>query len=138
MQTVSVGYFRFMKDELLLKEECFNIIGLCMKIHRTLGKGFKEAVYKDALEVELQKAKILYEREKKFKIGYEDAILRHTFDADFLVYKSIILEIKSASVIHADAFRQTLNYLRSSHIQLALLINFGTDKLLFQRIICTT
>jgi GxxExxY protein len=127
-----------MEEELLFKDECYIIVGLCMKIHRTFGKGFKEAVYKDALEIELQKAKIPYEREKKFKIAYEDVILRHAFDADFLVYKSIILEIKSASIIHADAFRQTLNYLKSSHIQLALLINFGTDKLLFQRIICTS
>ena len=126
-----------MVGELIFRDECFIIVGLCMKLHNTLGKGFKEAVYKDALEIELQKAKIPYEREKKFKIGYDDHILRHTFDADFLVYKSIILEIKSASMIHVDAFRQTLNYLKSSRIQLAVLINFGTDKLLFQRIICT-
>ena len=127
-----------MDEKLIFKDECFVIVGLCMKIHRTLGKGFREAVYKDALEIELQKAKVPYDREKKFKIEYGDVILRHTFDADFLVYNSIILEIKAASMIHADAFRQTLNYLKSAHIELALLINFGTDKLLFQRIICTT
>ena len=126
-----------MVDELLFKDECFTIVGLCMKVHRTLGKGFKEAVYKDALEIEFQKSKIPYEREKKFKIGYENIVLAHTFDADFLVYNSVILEVKAASMIHADACRQTLNYLKSSHIQLALLVNFGTDKLLFQRIICT-
>ena len=108
-----------------------------MKVHRILGKGFKEAVYKDALEIEFQRSRVPYEREKKFKIGYQDVILRHTFDADFLVYESLILEVKAASMIHADACHQTLNYLKSSHIQLALLVNFGTDKLLFQRIICT-
>lgn len=127
-----------MDDGLIFKEECFTIVGLCMKIHRTLGKGFREAVYKDALEIELQKANIMYEREKKFKIEYEGAVLRHSFDADFLIYKSIIVEIKAASMLHADAFRQTLNYLKSAHIQLAVLINFGTDKLQFQRIICTS
>lgn len=47
-----------MAGELIFRDECFIIVGLCMKVHRTLGKGFKEAVYKDALEIELQKAKI--------------------------------------------------------------------------------
>ena len=126
-----------MSQDLLYKDECFIIIGLCMKIHRKLGMGFKEAVYKDALEIELQNANIPYDREKTFKVEYEDVVLRHTFDADFFVYKSIILEIKASSLIHADAFRQTLNYLKSSQIQLGILINFGTTKLQFQRIICT-
>lgn len=126
-----------MERELLFKDECFTIVGLCMKIHRQLGMGFKEAVYKDALEIELLNAGIPYDREKKFKVGYENMILRHSFEADFLVYKSVILEIKAASSIHADAFRQTLNYLKSSQIQLGILINFGTSKLQFQRIICT-
>jgi GxxExxY protein len=64
-------------------------------------------------------------------------ILHHTFDADFLVFKSIIVEVKATSLLQADSFRQTLNYLKSSRIKLALLINFGADRLVFQRIICS-
>lgn len=124
-------------DDLLFKEECFTIIGLCMKIHSKLGKGFKEIVYKDALEIELRKEKILYEREKSFNIIYEDLILPHSFNSDFFVYDSIILEIKAASQIHPDNFKQTLNYLKVSQIKLGLLINFGEDRLKFQRIICS-
>ena len=126
-----------MEGDLIFRDECFIVVGLCMKIHRKLGKGFKESVYKDALEIELQKADIPNEREKNFKIEYDNIILRHTFDADFLVYKSIILEIKAASMVHADALRQTINYLKSSHIKLGILINFGTDTLQFRRIICS-
>ena len=126
-----------MDKELLFKDECFIVVGLCMKVHRQLGKGFKEAVYKDALEIEFKNAGISYDREKKFKVEYEDLILAHRFDADFLVYKSIILEIKAASSIHTDAFRQTLNYLKSSQVKLGIIINFGTSRLQFQRIICT-
>ena len=95
-----------------------------MKVHNTLGKGFRESVYKDAFEVELQKTKIPYDREKKFKIEYEGIVLNHSFDADFLLYQSIILEIKASSSLHADAFRQTLNYLKSSNIKLGLLVKF--------------
>ena len=71
-------------DDLLFKEECYKIIGLSMKVHTKLGKGFKEVVYKDALEVEFKKNAILYEREKPFNIQYDDVILKHRFDADFL------------------------------------------------------
>lgn len=125
-----------MEKQILLKEESYRIVGICMKIHSKLGKGFKEIVYKDALEVELMKSNIPYEREKKYKVEYEGEILKHTFDADFFVYNSMILEIKAASFTNSSAFRQTLNYLKASKIRLGLLINFGTDQLTFQRIVC--
>ena len=99
--------------------------------------GFKESVYKDALETELINASIAYHREKAFKIAYENVILRHRFTADFVIDNSILLEIKAASALHDESFLQILNYLKSSQIQLGLLINFGTDKLQFRRIICT-
>ena len=126
-----------MVDDLLFKEECYKLIGISMKIHTKLGKGFKEIVYKDALEVEFQNNEIPYEREKKFKIQYEDVVLRHSFDADFFVYNSIILEIKAASQFHPDNFKQTLNYLKASQVKLGILINFGEDKLNFKRIVCS-
>ena len=105
--------------------------------HSILGKGFKEIVYKDAMEVEFKKANIPYEREKRFNIKYEDIILAHQFDADFFVFNSIILEVKSSYELRADNFKQTLNFLKSSQVKLGLLINFGEDKLNFKRIICS-
>lgn len=124
-------------EDLLFKEECFVIVGLCMKIHTELGKGFKEIVYKDALEIEFRNHKIIYEREKPFNILYEDIVLPHSFNADFFVYNSIILEIKATSKVHADNFKQTINYLKASQVKLGLLINFGEDRLKFQRVICS-
>jgi len=108
-----------------------------MKVHSKLGKGFKEVVYKDALEIEFKINGIAYEREKSFKIKYEETLLPHRFDADFLVFNSIILEIKASSFFHPDNFRQTLNYLKTSQIRLGILLNFGEDKLNFKRIVCT-
>ena len=70
--------------DLIFKEECYKIVGSCMKIHTKLGKGFKEIVYKDALEIEFKKDKnVLYEREKAFNISYEKVVLPHRFNADF-------------------------------------------------------
>lgn len=108
-----------------------------MKVHTKLGRGFKEIVYKDALEIEFKKNDIPYEREKSFKIQYEDEILKHYFNADFIVFDSIILEIKASVQFHMDNFSQTLNYLKASQVKLGILINFGESKLNFKRVICT-
>jgi len=108
-----------------------------MKVHSILGKGFKEIVYKDAMEVEFKKANIPCEREKRFNIQYESVILTHKFDADFLVFDSVILEVKAVCELRADNFKQTLNYLRASEVKLGILINFGEDNLKFKRVICS-
>lgn len=126
-----------MIQDLLFKEECFQIVGLSMKVHSKLGRGFKEIVYKDALEIEFINNKIPYGREKPFKIEYENEILRHRFDADFFVFNSIILEIKATQQFHYDNFNQTLNYLKASQVKLGILINFGEARLNFKRVICT-
>jgi len=84
-----------MREEIIFKEESYRIIGICMEIHRILGKGFLEIVYKDALEFELKSNCIPFQREKEFLTKYKDTILAHKFSADFIVYDKIILEIKS-------------------------------------------
>ena len=108
-----------------------------MKVHSILASGFKEIVYKDALETELRQEKIYYEREKSFKVQYNGVVLERRFIVDFMVFNSIVLEIKANSFIHYENFRQTLNYLKASEIKLGLLINFGAARLEFHRIICT-
>ena len=65
-----------------------------MEVHSNLGMGFKEAVYKDALEVEFKSQKIPFAREKQFKIEYKGVVLPHKYYADFIVYDAIILEVK--------------------------------------------
>ena len=107
-----------------------------MKIHRTLGRGFKEVVYKDALELELLRSGIKYKREAGFAIHYEERLLPHMFMADFIVYDTILLEIKSTTQIQYLHFGQTLNYLKVSKIKLGILINFGKPRLNYKRIVC--
>ncbi|MEP6615135.1 MAG: GxxExxY protein [Ginsengibacter sp.] len=67
-----------------------------MEVHRVLGMGFKEVVYKDALELEFKAREILYQREYEFKVEYKGEILQHKFYADFIVFDSMILEVKSS------------------------------------------
>ncbi|WP_426090946.1 GxxExxY protein [Flavobacterium sp. DSR3-2] len=121
--------------EFYLKEETYKIIGLCMEVHKILGKGHNENVYGDALEYELKKNEIPYNRESKYKISYKDTILPSYYFADFVAFNEIILEIKAIQSLTSGEIKQTLNYLAASQNKLGLLVNFGEDSLKYQRII---
>ena len=121
--------------ELLFKEESFKIIGICMDIHKTLGMGLKEINYKDAMEIEFIDNNIPYEREKRFSVKYKEKILRNPYAADFVVFDSIILEIKSVTVIIESNTYQTLSYLSVAQKKLAMVINFGEKSLTWKRIV---
>jgi len=123
-----------MKD-LILKQEAFEIIGICMEVHRHLGHGFSEIVYKDALEYEFRKNGVKYKREQEFLVHYKDVILPHKFYADFVVLDSIILEIKSVSQLTKSHHAQVMNYLAVSDLPLGLLINFNNDSLIYKRFV---
>src|SRR5690554_6459861 len=98
MKRIDTNYSEFTQmgdpEKILFKEESFKIIGICMKIHSTLGKGFLESVYSEVLEREFVANDIPYEREKKLELYYEAIKLNKYFKADFLCYNDIILEIK--------------------------------------------
>ncbi len=121
--------------DLIYKEEAFRTIGICMKIHKTLGMGLKEINYKDAMEIEFTDDTLPYEREKKFSVKYKDKILRNPYVADYVVFGSIILEIKSCAAIAEAHLAQALSYLAVSGLKLALVINFGERSLTWKRIV---
>lgn len=122
-------------DKILYKEESYQIIGKCMEVHNNLGAGFSEIVYKDALEYELWKANIPFEREKVYEVNYKAIILPHKFYADFVVFGSIILEVKGVAGIPDEFVAQAINYLKVSQNKLALIVNFGELKLNYKRIV---
>ena len=121
--------------ELLYKNEAYDIIGACMEVYNGLGKGFSEIVYKDALEYEFKLNDFPYEREKSFAIMYKGQKLSHSYNADFVVFNKIALEIKAIEQLVPGNIRQTLNYLAASKLKLGLLVNFGEDSLKHKRII---
>lgn len=106
-----------------------------MEVHKILGKGHREIIYKDALEIEFQIQNIPYSREKTYTVEYKDRFLPHRFNADFVVYDKIILESKAIEMLSGSNVKQTLNYLAASKLKLGLLINFGEDSLKHKRII---
>ena len=121
--------------DLIYKEESYKIVGLCMEVHKQLGKGFLEIVYKDALEYEFRKANIPYEREKEYTVNYKGIILPHKFYADFVVYDKIILEAKAIKALTDEHTGQVINYLKVSKLNLGLLFNFGEQSLNSKRIV---
>ena len=125
----------YSKDKYPLQEESFEIIGLCMEVHKILGKGLSEVVYKDAIEFELKSKNIPFERERKYEIEYKGAILPHYYFADFVINDKIILEVKAQEGVLEDHYQQVINYLAVSKLKLGLLINFGENSLKFKRVI---
>ena len=122
-------------EQLLYKQEVFRLIGFCMEIHRELGKGHDEIIYKDALVVELSAAGIPFYREKPYSITYKGAVLPHSYYADFVVWEKILFEGKAVERLTEAHVKQVLNYLAASKLRLGLLVNFGAASLEWKRII---
>ncbi len=122
-------------SDLIYKEESFKIIGLCMDVHRELGKGHDEILYKDALEFEFGQNIIRFAREKEYSTLYRTIILRHKYRADFVVFDKILLEAKAVEKLTDAHVKQVLNYLAASKLKLGLLVNFGEDSLQYKRIV---
>ena len=114
-------------------EETYKIIGICMEVHRTLGPGLLEVIYKDALEIEFKENNIVFEREKEFIIDYKGKILPHKFYADFIVNEDIILEVKAVKEFSKEHMAQVLNYLKLANSEIGLLVNFQTKSLEYKR-----
>jgi GxxExxY protein len=121
--------------ELIHKAESFKIIGVCMEVHRQLGKGHSEIIYKDALEYEFQRASIPFAREMEFSIQYKEIVLPQKYFADFVVFGNILLDVKAVETLTDSHVKQVLNYLAASKLRLELLINFGEDSLAYKRVV---
>lgn len=117
------------------EEETYKIIGICMEVHRNLGPGLLEVIYKDALEIEFRQNNIPFIREKEFFIEYKGQILPHKFYADFIVCEDVILEVKAIKEFSNEHIAQTLNYMKLSNSEIGLLVNFQTKSLQYKRYI---
>ncbi len=117
-----------MEDEALTHA----IIGYAMKVHRTLGNGFLESVYEQALAHELTKAGLHVECQKPIKVHY-DGVVVGDFFADMLIEGRIIVENKAVHNLTPAHEVQLVNYLTATGFDIGLLINFGSDSLQHKR-----
>jgi GxxExxY protein len=100
------------------------IINCAYTVHNTLGFGFLEAVYQNALLIELKKSGLRAEKEKKIQVYYENHLVGD-YVADIIVENKVILELKSVKEFHDAHSVQLINYLKATGIEVGLLINFG-------------
>jgi GxxExxY protein len=113
----------------------YAIIGLAMEVHRQLGHGFLEAVYQEAVAIELGLVGIPFQREVELPVVYKGQQLSTFYKADFLCFESVIVELKALSELSSVHEAQILNYLKATGLSVGLLLNFGAPRLEFRRLI---
>ena len=112
--------------------DMYDLVGAAMEVYNQLGRGMAEAIYQEALAVEMKKRGMTAEREKELRLRYKDVILEKTYYADFF-YKGIIVELKSVDEIISDHRAQLFNYMRITHQYRGIIFNFGEKGLYTER-----
>ncbi len=115
----------------------YAIIGAAFEVHRTLGCGFLEAAYHEALALELRRREIPFRREVDLPVFYKGERLATVYRADFVCYDTIIVEIKAVKRLGPVEEAQVINYLKASGYQTGLLLNFGAQSLESRRLVLT-
>ena len=122
------------KEKILYKDTSYKIVGLAMEVHSKLGYGFLEKVYENAMMVLFRRESISAKQQAPITVYFDGEIVGDYY-ADILVEDKIILELKALEKI-TDAHRaQTLNYLKATGLQLAILLNFGKQRLEYERFV---
>ena len=125
-----------METDLIFGKEVYEIIGAAIEVHKTLGHGFLEAIYQEALEYELLDRKIPFSSQIELKVKYKDRYLQKTYIADIIAYDKIIIELKALSNLSGKEEAQLINYLKATGFKVGLLINFGSpNKLEWKRFV---
>ena len=122
------------RKDLIYPQEAYEIIGAAMAVHNAIGRGFTEKVYQEALAIEFQERGLPFQREMEIHAVYKGVTLSATFIPDFICYDKIIVELKAVKELE-DAYRaQALNYAKISDMRLSILINFGEQRLVAERL----
>lgn len=113
----------------------FGIIGAAMAVHRILGCGHLEQIYRDALAIEFDLCRIPFEREVPCQVVYKGHPLRGHFRVDFICHGEVVVEVKARSATGPGDQAQVLNYLATTGLATALLLNFGAQRLEHRRLV---
>jgi GxxExxY protein len=110
------------------------VIAAAIEVHRNLGPGFVEAIYEEALKLELGKRNISYEAQKPIQIVYDGQVIgNHVLD--LLIAGCLVVELKAIKALDEVHFAQVRSYLRATGVKVGLLMNFNTAALVIKRIV---
>ncbi len=127
-------FYFLIKSEYKYSSETAKIIGAAMEVHKRLGNGFQEIIYQRALAIEFTERLITYDREFVMPIHYKSNKIGSR-RVDFLVFDNISVEIKALIALENVHLAQAINYLEAYNLEIGLLINFGSKKLDFKRVV---
>ena len=111
----------------------YAVIGAAMEVHKELGPGFLEAVYQEAMEIELKARDIPFQAQPPLTLHYKGQQLNKHYIPDFICCESLVIEIKAVKELNKEHQAQILNALKAAKCKVGLLINFGEPSLVFKR-----
>jgi GxxExxY protein len=125
-----------MADEIVEKELSFMIMKAAFEVHNQLGPGFLESIYEEAMSLELKSRGMEVVRQKNVIVRYKDHVIgKHILDT--IVNHKVILEYKAVSELAPIHEQQALSYLKATGLPLAIVINFGTPRVQYSRVVNT-
>lgn len=126
------------KEDFLLKDECYAILGAVFEVYQEMGCGFLEAVYQECLERELRLRQIPFTSQPVLTILYKGENLRQTYQPDLICFGQVVLELKAVTQLAPEHRAQLHNYLKATGLPVGYLINFGHyPKVEFERVVRT-
>lgn len=117
-----------------VNDKVYKIVGSCMEVHRSLGPGFPEEYYKKALELEFPLKELPFEKEKEIEIKYKETLVG-TMVIDYLVTGDVVLLVRSQDAINEVEVQQVLRCLQLANSAAGVVVNFGTAKMQYKRVL---
>ncbi len=121
-------------SKVVYKELSYEVMGAIFEVFRELGYGYKERYYEDAITKEFSNRKINFKRQVPYKLVYKGEIIGN-YRFDFLVENKIIVELKRGNYFSRNNITQTLQYLKTANLKLAILVNITSKGAKFKRIL---
>jgi GxxExxY protein len=112
-------------NTLINEKETYAILGACFEVYKEKGCGFLEAVYQECLEMEFELRTLPARALVALPLAYKGRRLKKTYEADFICFEQILVELKSVSKLTDEHRAQVQNYLHATGLKVALLVNFG-------------
>lgn len=110
----------------------FKVIGAAIEVHKRLGPGLLESVYRKCLEIELSACNLKYKREMDIPVYYRDRLVDMQFRCDFFVEDILVVELKAVSEVLPIHEAQVLNYINLLEVPKGILINFNVSNIFYQ------
>lgn len=122
------------RNDLLYSELSFQIVGCAFEVHNELGFGFKESIYQKALALAFKEKKLSFTEQVLYQIKFKEQVIAKRY-FDFVLEDKIVVEIKKDDKFSKANIDQTIDYLKTSNLKLAILINFGKEGVIYKRLI---